>query len=164
MEAAPSAEAIVRHLEGQLTAGPDAFRTAVAQLYADKVELRHEPPLSLDGIVDGKRLAESSKHEAAAITGVLSDLRYADTQVSLDGDCVTIAMNLLGTVPTGASVRLPIRMQCRIEDGRIVAVTQAMGQDAMQAWAQVAAAAGITGASNLLDSSGSTTEPHSSVF
>ena len=42
-----------------LADGPEAFRRALGALFADEVDLRHEPPLPPDGIVDGKALVES---------------------------------------------------------------------------------------------------------
>jgi hypothetical protein len=142
---------VARTLEEGIAAGPATFRRILAGLYADQVELRHEPALPSDGIVDGARLGASSDREASAMTGVLADVRYGDGEVVVDGAEVSVATSLEGTLPDGRAVSLPTRMRCRVEAGRIVAITHAMGAEAMRAWAEVAVAGGLVGAERLLD-------------
>lgn len=142
---------VARCLEQALVAGPDHFRPALGQLYADEVELRHEPPLPPDGVVDGRRLAESSEKEAAAIAGALQDQRYDRVEVTVDSDTVLVQACLVGALADGKAVSLPTRMRCRVDAGRIVAITHEMGPEAMRAWAEVAVAGGLTAAAPLLE-------------
>jgi ketosteroid isomerase-like protein len=138
-------------LEAGLAAGPAAFRRALGSLYADQVEYRHEPPLPSDGFVDGARLGASADREATALTGALADARYGEHEVIVEGDVVAVSSALEGTLPDGRGVSLPLRMRCRVEDGRIAAVTHAMGAEVMRAWAEVAVAGGMVGAAKLLE-------------
>ena len=148
-----SASSVARALEDALRAGPEVFRSTLGGLYADEVELRHEPPLPSDGLVDGRRLAESSDREAAAIASTIADQRYGDSDVTLDGEVVTVRTALEGTLPDGRAVSLPTEMRCRVGAGRVVAITHALGPDAMRAWAEVAVAGGLIGAEKLLGDS-----------
>jgi hypothetical protein len=114
------------------------------------VELRHEPALTVDGIVDGRRLGEIAEREAAAVTGVLDDSRFDEIRVAVDGDVITVHAELRGGLPDGRAVSLPTHMRCVVSDGRIVAITHVMGPQAMGAWAEVAVAGGHLGAEALL--------------
>jgi hypothetical protein len=151
VEATATALEVAHALEQALTAGPEQFRPTLGGLYAEQVELRHQPPLPPDGVVDGGRLAETSDKEALAITSALRDQHYADVEVGVDGDRVSIRASLVGTLADGSSVSLPTRMHCRIDHGgRVVAITHDMGVEAMRAWAEVAVAGGLVGAERLL--------------
>ena len=129
---------VARQLDAAFNAGPERARQAIGGLLADTVELNHVPPRQPDGIVDGKRLAESTDKEAAAIGRAISDERYSDIEVAVDGDQVRVTGNLLGSLATGRMVRLPMQMRCTIGDGQIVAITHVMDGDAMNVWAEVA--------------------------
>ncbi|HEV3354762.1 MAG TPA: nuclear transport factor 2 family protein [Acidimicrobiales bacterium] len=141
--AAASAETVAAALRAALEQGPEAFRGCLGSLYADRVELRHEPALSVDGPVDGRRLAETTEAEAAAITSALGDQHYGAGEVVVDGDTVTVRTSLEGSLPSGEAASLPTHMICGVADGRIAAITHQMGPDAMQAWLRVAEAGGL---------------------
>jgi len=153
MSATPAA--VARQLEEGFRAGPDVAPQAIGRLCADEVNYRHIPPLPSDGVVDGKRLAESTGKEAAAIGRAISDQRYSDIELTVGGAEVRVAANLRGILATGAPVCLPTQMRCIIDNGRIVAITHVMDGGAMKAWAEVAAAGGLVAANNLLDDSAS---------
>jgi len=146
-----TADDLARRMESAIVAGPEVFRRTLGDLYAASVELRHEPPLSADGIVDGRRLAASSETEAAAITKAIADQRYAGAEVTVEGGVVVLKMALTGRLADGRSVSLPTHMRCAVDNGRVVAITHVMGPDAMRAWAEVAVAGGLMGAEKLLD-------------
>lgn len=146
-----TAHLVAAELERALAAGPEVFRPILGALFADEVDLRHEPPLPADGIVGGTRLAAATEREAVAITGVLADRRYGDIDVTVDGDQVLVRTALMGTLPDGRAVVLPTRMRCTIAHGRISALTHEMGADALRAWAEVAVAGGLGSAEKLLD-------------
>jgi hypothetical protein len=148
--AATTAE-VARQLHAAFIAGPGHARQAIGGLFADAVELSHVPPLSSDGIVDGKRLAESTDREAASIGRAISDQRYSDIEVTVDDNEVRVTGNLLGTLATGTPVHLPMQMRCTIGDGQIVAIGHVMDGDAMNVWAEVAVAGGLVAAAKLLD-------------
>lgn len=151
MSDAVTPQHVAQQLEQALQEGPRGFQVVLGSLYADEVELRHEPALPPDGIVDGKRLASSSDRESAGIGSVLKAQRYQGVQVQVEGDLVRIETALVGTLPDQSEVSLPTRMRLRVEGGRVVAITHEMGEDAMRAWAQVAVAGGLTEAQKLLD-------------
>jgi hypothetical protein len=115
------------------------------------LEYRHVPPLPSDGVVDGTRLTESTSREAAAIGRAISEQRYSDIEVTVDGAEVRVVANLRGMLATGAPVCLPTQMRCTIDGGKIVAMTHVMDGGAMKAWAEVAAAGGLAAAKRLLD-------------
>ncbi|MHB8665037.1 MAG: nuclear transport factor 2-like protein [Acidimicrobiales bacterium] len=150
-----TATEVARKLEAGFRAGPAAAPQAIGRLCGDQVEYRHIPALPSDGVVDGTRLAEGTGREAAAIGRALSDQRYTDIEVTVDGTEVRVVANLLGVLATGAAVCLPTQMRCIIDDGRIVAITHVMDGGAMKAWAEVAAAAGMAAAKRILDDSAS---------
>jgi hypothetical protein len=143
---ATSPETVAAALRAALEDGPEAFRRCLGSLYADQVLLRHDPELPVDGPVDGRRLAETSEAEAAAITSALSGQRYGPRGVIVDGDIVTVSTSVEGSLPGGEPVSLPTHMICAVADGRIVAITHRMGRDVMQAWVRVAVAGGLFGA------------------
>jgi len=146
-----TADGVARRLERAIIAGPEEFRRALGNLYANSVELRHEPPLAPDGIVDGRRLAASTETEAAAIAKAISDQRYGESEVTVDGRVVVLKMALTGLLADGRSVSLPTHIRCAVDDGRVVAITHVMGPDAMRAWAEVAVAGGLVSAKKVLD-------------
>jgi hypothetical protein len=146
-----SADDVARRLERAIVAGPEVFRRTLGDLYGGCVELRHEPPLAADGVVDGRRLAASSETEAAAIAKGIADQRYAGAEVTVDGRVVVLKMALTGKLADGRPVSLPTHMRCAVDNGRVVAITHVMGQDAMRAWAEVAVAGGLMAAEKLLD-------------
>ena len=143
MPAAANAETVAAALRAALGQGPEAFRGCLGSLYADQVLLRHDPALSVDGPVDGRRLAESSEAEAAAITSALAGQHYGPREVIVDGNIVTIRTSLEGSLPSGEAASLSTHMICAVGGGRIVAITHRMGADAMQAWLRVAVAGGL---------------------
>ena len=55
------------------------------------------------------------------------------------------------TLPNGDEARLPIHMECRVGNGRIVAIRHVMGTETMTAWAKVAVAGGLVAAAGLPD-------------
>jgi hypothetical protein len=142
---------VARQLEAAFRAGPEFAPPAIGRLCADEVTYRHLPPLPSDGVVDGRRLAETTGREAAAIGRAISDQRYGDIELTVDGAEVRVAANVRGILATGASVCLPTQMRCIIDDGKIVAITHVMDGGAMKAWAEVAGAAGLVAANKLLD-------------
>ncbi len=146
-----TADDVANRLEGAIAAGPEVFRRSLGDLYASAVELRHEPPLASDGVVDGRRLAASSETEAAAIAKGIADQRYAGAEVTVDGRLVFVSMSLTGRLADGRLVSLPIDMRCAVDNGQVVAITHVMGPDAMRSWAEVAVAGGLMAAEKLID-------------
>ncbi len=146
MPAAANAETVATALRAALGQGPEAFRGCLGSLYADQVLLRHDPALSVDGPVDGRRLAETTETEAAGIASAIAGQRYGASEVVVDGDIVTVRTSLEGSLPDGEAVSLPTHMTCAVAGGHIVALTHHMGADAMQAWLRVAVAGGLLGA------------------
>lgn len=143
--------AVAQRLEQAFLEGPAAGQRALRELFADRVEYRHDPPLPSDGVIDADRIARSSRSEASAITSALVDQRHEQVDVVVDGDEVTVHTMTLGTLADGRSVHLPLEMRCRVDGGQIAAITHVMGAGAMKAWAEVAVAGGLTSARNLLD-------------
>ncbi len=150
-----TAQEVGQQIEAAFGAGPQAAPQAIGGLCADKVEYRHVPPLPNDGVVDGTRLAESTGREGAAIGRAISDQRYSDIEITVDGAEVRVAANLRGILATGAPVCLPTQMRCVVDNGKIVAITHVMDGGAMKAWAEVAVAGGLVAAKTLLDDSAS---------
>jgi hypothetical protein len=140
---------VARRLERAIVAGPEMFRRTLGELYAGCVELRHEPPLAVDGNVDGRGLAASSETEAAAIGKAIADQRYAGAEVTVEGRVVVVKMALTGRLADGRSVSLPLHMRCAVDDGRVVGITHVMGPDALRAWTEVAMAGGLMAAEEL---------------
>jgi hypothetical protein len=140
---------LARRLERAVVAGPEVFRRTLGDLYAGSVELRHEPPLAADRVVDGRRLAASTETEAAAIAKAIADQRYGGAEVTVDGRVVVVKMALTGRLADGRSVGLPTHMRCAVDNGRIVAITHVIGPDAMRAWTEVAVAGGLMPAEKL---------------
>jgi hypothetical protein len=148
---AATARDVAGRLEQAFRDGPDISGGVLAGLYADTVDLHHVPALPTDGPVDGRRLAETSQNEAAAISGALTDRQHDDITVTVDGDQIRLRANLVGTLADGTTVSLPLSMRCTIAGGRIVALEHVMEGEAMEAWARVAVAAGIIGPETLTD-------------
>jgi hypothetical protein len=148
-----SAVEVARQLEAAFRAGPRAAPRVIGELCGDKVDYRHVPALPSDGVVDGARLREGTGREAAAIGRAISDQSYTDISVTVDGAEVRVTANLRGVLATGAAVCLPTQMRCIVGDDKIVGITHVMDAEAMRAWGEVAAAAGLGAAKRALDES-----------
>jgi hypothetical protein len=142
---------VAQQLKRAFGEGPAHSRSAFRLLFADKVDLRHVPPLDSDGVVSGKSLADGIDREAAAIGTALSDQRYEHVMVTVEGDVVTVRAELLGCLANGNFVHLPVQSRCTIKGERIVGLEQILDGDAMKAWTEVAVAGGL--ARNLTQSS-----------
>ena len=71
-------------------------------------------------------------------------MRYEDVAVSVEASCVRVNVAIVGTLTTGATVRLPADMRCTVRDGRIVGMEHHLGAEAMAAWSELARAGGLS--------------------
>ena len=61
---------------------------------------------------------------------------------------VGLRVAIVGTLATGQTVRLPTDMRVTVRDGRIVGMEHHLGDEALAAWTEVAAAGGLGGSTS----------------
>jgi hypothetical protein len=111
----------------------------VASLFAENVELRHEPPLPTDGPVPGRALAEISRREVEAASRALADLHSA-TSITVEGSAFCMRTHIMGTLRDGTAVDVQTGARFTVERGQIVGVLAQMDDATMSQWAHVLAA------------------------
>ncbi len=85
------------------------------------------------------------------------ELRHVPALASdgtVDGDRFDLRTVIVGTLTTGASVRIPTRMLGTVLDDRIVAIEHVMDAEAIAGWTDVATAGGLAVPAELDPASG----------
>src|SRR5438309_1397537 len=122
-------EQIAERLRVANVAGFGEGRAAVGEFLGDKVEIRHVPPLSGDGVKDAKEFAASAPTEDAAYRKAMPDFHQEDVTVTVGADHVVLARTVCGTLADGSTLRIPIRNTYTVENGIITAIEPHISAD-----------------------------------
>jgi hypothetical protein len=115
---------------------------ALALLFAETVELRHEPSHPSDGPVSGRLLGEVSRREVEAAGRALLDLCSA-SEVTTEGDAIRVRGRTVGTLSDGTKVDMHTDTVFTVADGAIVGLYSDMDDASMAVWGQVLIAGGF---------------------
>jgi ketosteroid isomerase-like protein len=121
---------------------PIANQEALARLFADEIQLRHEPPHPSDGPIPGRLLAEMARRELAAVARALPDAEQ-DSEITVEGDGVRMRGRTRGTLADGTAVDVQTNTLFSVADGRIVGLRSDMDARSMESWGVVLAAGAI---------------------
>jgi ketosteroid isomerase-like protein len=117
--------------------------SVLAELYAEKVDLRHEPRLATDGPVDGALLGEMGRREIAASRRALTSTSEPASEITVEGDAIRMRSRTRGRLDDGTVIDVTTNTLFRVADGRIVELVAEMDEADVQAWGQVLVAGGI---------------------
>jgi hypothetical protein len=115
---------------------------ALASLFAETIELRHEPSHPSDGPISGRLLAEVSRREVDAAGRALPDLA-SNVEVTVEGDSLRVRSRTTGTLSDGTKVDVQTNTVFVVADGAIVGLYSDMDEASMAAWGHVLAAGGF---------------------
>jgi hypothetical protein len=99
---------------------PSGGPPAMAEFFGETVEVRHVPPLPMDGPIDGEVLRQVSTAEAAAVQRALQDVVHDDVHVEVDGNSIRVRTTSRATFTDGRTRELASDMVLEVVDGRIV--------------------------------------------
>jgi hypothetical protein len=115
-------------------------RELLASLYADTVELQHDPPGTGDGSVPARMLIALAEQEVAAMERALPDSAAHPLEVSVDGDRLRMRGRVEGTLADGTRVDVMTNTVFTVAGGRIVGLRSEMTPEDMQTYGAVLAA------------------------
>jgi hypothetical protein len=118
----------------------DRMRRTMSGLYADTIELAHEPPLPSDGPMPGSVLIALGGEEVAAVERAMPDVWMDEPAVTVEGDHIRVRNRMGGTLAGGAEVRVSTNTVYAIDEGRIVGLRSEMAPDDVQQWGAVLSA------------------------
>jgi hypothetical protein len=122
---------------------PAAFQRTLAPLFADAIELRHEPALATDDRIPGRLIAEASRLETEATARALSTSLETRSDVLVEGDDLRVIGRVAGTLADGTVIDVHTDVLFTIADGQIVGLRSQMDDASMASWGQVLAAGGF---------------------
>lgn len=132
-------EAIAQALRDDLNQPVSGRPPALADLFAETVELRHVPATPNDGPVAGSVLRTMAIAEHEAVQRALPDLAPEAVTVTVDGDTIDARSTMVGTLE-GAPVRLEQVIRLTTRDGEVVGLEAHLDEDRLATLAAVLAA------------------------
>src|SRR2546423_547855 len=108
----------------------------LASLFADTIELRHEPTHPTDGPIAGRLLAEVSRREVEAVGRALPDVD-SKSEIYVEGDAIRVRAHTTGTLADGTPVDVNSDALFTVAGGAIVALQSDMDEASMMAWGTV---------------------------
>ena len=121
-----------------------AFQRALAELFAESVELRHDPPLETDGPIPGALIAEISLRETQAATRALPASAATGSEVTVEGDGIRVIGRTTGTLADGTHVAMATNTLFTVAGGQIVGLQSDMDESSRAAWGQILRTGGFT--------------------
>jgi hypothetical protein len=119
----------------------DGLRWAMSGLYAETIELVHEPPLASDGPMPGRVLIALGGEEVAAVERAMPDVWMHEPEVTVEGEHRLRVRNRMGgTLADGTTVEVSTNTVYDIEEGRIVGLRSEMAPEDTQRWGAVLSA------------------------
>jgi hypothetical protein len=119
------------------------FQQTLASLFADAVELHHEPARPTDGPIPGRLIAEVSRLETEAAGRALSTSLESRTEIVVDGHAVRVIGSVAGTLADGTAIDVHTNVDFTIADGKIVGLRSDMDEASTTNWGRVLAAGGF---------------------
>ena len=115
-------------------------RDLLVSLFADTVELRHEPPRPSDGPIPGSLLGEVSGREVDALARAMPEAEHCASEVTIEGNAVRVRVRTTGTLADGTPIDVETNTRFTIADGVIVGLQSDMDAASAEAWKKVLAA------------------------
>lgn len=112
---------VAAQLRSAAAEGPRAVGRVLADCYAEKISVSHEPPLSGDGSFDRETLAAHMEAEYAAIDRALPNMSY-ESVVEVDSSVISMTSTISGTTADGTSVMASTRTKYTVRDGEVVEI------------------------------------------
>jgi hypothetical protein len=92
----------------------------LSKLWADEVDVRHEPPMAADGVYRGHDFAAKERLGHEALHRAVPDLHHEDIVVTPESrDRVAVTFTLVGTLPDGSLNRAPLRLALHVRNGTV---------------------------------------------
>ena len=123
---------------------PSEVDRTVSALFAEKVELLHNPPGPLDGPFDRTLLTKIRDAEEAAVHAVLPDLVPHDVDIMVADDTITVSCRMIGHKADGTVVNLPTASRYTVADGQIVGLQSLVEPAVGEQWRDILAEGGMT--------------------
>ena len=114
----------------------------LASLFAESIELRHEPGLPSDGPIPGRVLAEVSRREVEAAGRAMPDMT-SETQIEVEGDGIRMQSRTTGTLADGTRVDVHTESLLTVANGEITGLRARLDETSMAAWGAVLVAGGF---------------------
>jgi hypothetical protein len=124
-----SIEDIAARLQAAAVESPEAYTATLATLWADEVNVTHEPARQWDHPRPRADQVGLHEREDAAFRQAMPDFRQEDVAVTIDGDVITLAATIRGTRRDGAAISVPVRWRFTVKDGTIPAVVTVVEPD-----------------------------------
>lgn len=103
-----------------LRCGSADYGQALARRWSDQtVDLRHEPPLPMDGMKTREQMLGHRSILDEVFNALMEDFHYAGEDVKVVGDVIFIFYEQRGTLANGIVLNSPICTRLNIRDGRI---------------------------------------------
>jgi len=140
-----SAKEIATELEEAWSQGPLKGIKVLGSMAADKINVTHVPPVSIDGIMDGKAWAESMQQlYEGTLQRTISGFEQKVT-CTVNGDVIQSANIFKGTLKDGTRLNHCVDGLMTVKGGKIVnAVT--IYNDERESWASLVKAMDIPAA------------------
>lgn len=113
------------------------LRETMNGLYAETIELTHEPRLPGDGPIPSSVLIALGGQEVAALERAMPDAWLDIPDVSVERDRIRVRNRMGGTLTDGSAVEVSTNTVYTVADGRIVGLRSEMAPEEMQRWAGV---------------------------
>jgi hypothetical protein len=136
-------EAIAARLRADYESpSPDGV-PAMATLFADSVELRHDPPIPTDGPIPGATLRDVAIAETRAANRAFTEVVRDNVEVTVDGPSIRVRATTKGTLMTGAAISIDTDVVVEVRDGEIVAMNAHLGDENTARWREALEAGGF---------------------
>ena len=136
-------EEIAQRLRADYASQDPDREPAMASLFGETVELRHDPPAPTDGPLAGAMLRDVVIAESRAAYHAFTDVVRDNIDVTVDGSSIRIRATTKGTLVTGDAISVDTDVVVEIRDGRIVAMSSRMGEEDGARWRQALEAGGF---------------------
>ena len=115
----------------------DRMRETMTGLYAEMVEIAHQPPQPSDGPVPAGVLIAMADREVGALSRAISEPWTDPPEVTVDGECIRVRNRMGGTLADGTDVELATNTLYTIRAGRIVGLRSEMAPEETQRWSSM---------------------------
>jgi hypothetical protein len=109
-------------IDAAFRAGIRESRVVLGRMWADQVDVCHDPPQPGDGPMAGVDLARIQLEEMTIFDQVAPDLHHDAVRVTVEGHTIRIAMDVVGTTADGSELRTPVEAVVTETGGRLTSL------------------------------------------
>jgi hypothetical protein len=132
----------------------------MASLYADTIELRHNPPRRADGPIEASALRDISVADMAAVNRGLTEREFDTPRITVEGSSIRIQSTMRGTLASGDPIKVDNDVLLEVRDGKIVALEAHRDEESWAQWFKVLEAGGFDPPADWLARGGHTPADH----